>query len=85
MEIPRIPGLHFKPTASELIDFLKQRIIDYFEDPDRSTNSYLIPDVELHKWDPKELPFLYDGNCLAKSRVSKCYLNNFIGNIYLSF
>lgn len=85
MEFSRIPGLNFSPTGSELLFYLKQRVLDFFHfgDPNSSTNSHLIPDVELHNWDPAELPGLYSGKCSAKSRVPSVYINNFIEKVYI--
>ncbi|OWM74085.1 NAC domain-containing protein 96-like [Punica granatum] len=57
MEIPEIPGLNFHPTDDELLTYyLKQRILDYFQDPTLSVNSHTIPDIELYSMHPKELP-----------------------------
>ncbi|PKI65701.1 NAC domain-containing protein 62-like [Punica granatum] len=60
MEMPPILGLNFSPTGSELLIYLKQRILDYFEDPNYSRSRHLIPDIELPDWDPKELPHQYN-------------------------
>ncbi|PKI33208.1 NAC domain-containing protein 14-like [Punica granatum] len=57
MEVPEIPGLNFHPTDDELLTYyLKQRILDYFQDPTRSLNSHMVPDIELSNMHPKELP-----------------------------
>ncbi|OWM63684.1 NAC domain-containing protein 14-like [Punica granatum] len=57
MEIPNIPGLDFHPTDDELLTYyLKQRILNHFQDPTRSANAHTVPDIELYTMHPKELP-----------------------------
>ncbi|KAK4742783.1 hypothetical protein SAY87_000784 [Trapa incisa] len=57
MDIPHIPGLDFHPTDDELLTYyLKQRIIDYFNDQSPSLHSHTVPDIDLCNMHPKELP-----------------------------
>ncbi|PKI68492.1 NAC domain-containing protein 92-like [Punica granatum] len=70
MEIPHIPGLDFDPSSILLLThYLKQRILDHFHsgNPNYSMNHHLIPDIELYKWDPEELPRQYDRLAEARS------------------
>lgn len=61
MENQRDRGYYFSPTSKVLLDYLKRRHLDYKKNPQVSTNGHPIPDAELNKCDPEQLPRLYKG------------------------
>ncbi|KAI3435088.1 uncharacterized protein J3R85_006518 [Psidium guajava] len=50
-------GYRFHPTDEEFVDhYLKNRVLGYVDHP------CVIPDVDICRWDPWELPRRFQGN-----------------------